>query len=149
MRTALAQLHWQDKALDKASTLLEAAVAEGSRDYEASCALGRLLIARGLPDLAMKPLTQAVERNGAHGEAREALGRALLALGRTQESLKQFEEWQLDNPGAAGAHKGFAMALFQTGKTKDAEAASGRAVSCLWPQRASRPFTRPQMISPR
>ncbi|HYO69787.1 MAG TPA: tetratricopeptide repeat protein, partial [Archangium sp.] len=121
----------QDKALDKASTLLEAAVAEGSGDYEASCALGRLLIARGLPDLAMKPLTQAVERNGAHGEAREALGRALLALGRTAEALKQFEEWQLDNPGAAGAHKGFAMALFQTGKMKDAEAASGRAVKLV------------------
>jgi tetratricopeptide (TPR) repeat protein len=131
VRTALGMLHWQDKALDKASTLLEAAVAEGSRDYEASCALGRLLIARGLPDLAMKPLTQAVERNGAHGEAREALGRALLALGRTPEALKQFEEWQLDNPGAAGAHKGFAMALFQTGKTKDAESASGRAVKLV------------------
>ncbi|MFY0565212.1 tetratricopeptide repeat protein [Archangium lansingense] len=131
VRTALAQLHWQDKALDKASTLLEAAVADGSRDYEASCALGRLLIARGLPDLAMKPLTQAVERNGAHGEAREALGRALLSLGRIQESLKQFEEWQLDNPGAAAAHKGFAMALFQAGKTKDAEAASGRAVKLV------------------
>ncbi len=131
VRTALGQLHWQDKALDKASTLLEAAVAEGTRDYEASCALGRLLIARGLPDLAMKPLTQAVERNGSHGEAREALGRALLALGRTTEALKQFEEWQLDNPGAAGAHKGFAMALYQTGKMKDAEAASGRAVKLV------------------
>jgi len=131
VRTALGQLHWQDKALDKASTLLEAAVAEGTRDYEASCALGRLLIARGLPDLAMKPLTQAVERNGAHGEAREALGRALLALGRIPEALKQFEEWQLDNPGAAGAHKGFAMALYQTGKTKDAEAAAGRAVKLV------------------
>ncbi|WP_375771758.1 tetratricopeptide repeat protein [Archangium gephyra] len=131
VRTALGQLHWQDKSLDKASTLLEAAVAEGKRDYEASCALGRLLIARGLPDLAMKPLTQAVERNGSHGEAREALGRALLALGRTPEALKQFEEWQLDNPGAAGAHKGFAMALYYTGKTKDAEAASGRAVKLV------------------
>jgi tetratricopeptide (TPR) repeat protein len=131
VRTALGLLHWQDKALDKASTLLESAVAEGGRDYEASCALGRLLIARGLPDLAMKPLTQAVERNGAHGEAREALGRALLALGRTPEALKQFEEWQLDNPGAAGAHKGFAMALYQTGKTKDAEAAAGRAVKLV------------------
>ncbi|WPB74545.1 tetratricopeptide repeat protein [Archangium violaceum] len=131
VRTALGLLHWQDKALDKAGGVLEAAVAEGSRDYEASCALGRLLIARGLPDLAMKPLTQAVERNGAHGEAREALGRALLALGRIPEALKQFEEWQLDNPGAAGAHKGFAMALFQTGKTKDAEAASGRAVKLV------------------
>ncbi|HYO58304.1 tetratricopeptide repeat protein [Archangium sp.] len=131
VRTALGLLHWQDKVLDKASTLLEAAVAEETRDYEAPCALGRLLIARGLPDLAMKPLTQAVERNGSHGEAREALGRALLALGRTQEALKQFEEWQLDNPGAAAAHKGFAMALYYAGKTKEAEAASGRAVKLV------------------
>jgi len=131
VRTALGLLHWREKAEDKASTLLEAAVAEGTRGYEAPCALGRLLIARGLPDLAMKPLTQAVERNGSHGEAREALGRALLALGRTQEALKQFEEWQLDNPGAAGAHKGFAMALYYTGKMKEAEAAAGRAVKLV------------------
>ncbi len=128
VRTALALMHWQDKALDKALTLLEAAVAEDARHYEAACALGRLLISRGLPDRAVKPLTQAVELNGTHGEAREALGRALLALGRTEEARKQFEEWQLDNPNAAGAHKGFAMALFQSGRMKDAEAASGRAV---------------------
>ena len=44
----------------KAGILLEAAVAEDKRHYEASCALGRLLIARGLPDLAMKPLTQLI-----------------------------------------------------------------------------------------
>lgn len=131
VRTALAMLAWQDKALDKAATLLEAAVAEDARDYEAPCALGRLLIARGLPDLAMKPLTQAVERNGSHGEAREALGRALLALGRTKESLKQFEDWQLDNPGAPAAHKGFAMALFREGRMKEAEAASARAVKLV------------------
>ncbi|WP_306818311.1 tetratricopeptide repeat protein [Archangium lipolyticum] len=131
VRTALGQMYLQDKALDKASTLFEAAVAEDARDYEAPCALGRLLISRGLPDLAMKPLTQAVERNAAHGEAREALGRALLSLGRTNESLKQFEEWQLDNPGAATAHKGFAMALYHAGRLKDAEAASGRAVKLV------------------
>jgi tetratricopeptide (TPR) repeat protein len=131
VRTALGQLHWQDKALDKAGSLFETAVTESSRDYEASCALGRLLISRGLPDLAMKPLTQAVERNAAHGEAREALGRALLALGRTPEALKQFEEWQLDNPGAATAHKGFALALYHAGRMKDAEAASGRAVKLV------------------
>ncbi|QRN94956.1 tetratricopeptide repeat protein [Archangium violaceum] len=131
VRTALGQMYLQDKALDKASSLFEAAVAEDARDYEAPCALGRLLISRGLPDLAMKPLTQAVERNAAHGEAREALGRALLALGRTNEALKQFEEWQLDNPGAATAHKGFAMALYHAGRMKDAEAASGRAVKLV------------------
>ncbi|QRK08487.1 tetratricopeptide repeat protein [Archangium violaceum] len=131
VRTALGLLHWQDKSLDKASSLLEAAVAEDPRDFEAPCALGRLLISRGLPDLAMKPLTQAVERNGSHGEAREALGRALLALGRTKEALKQFEEWQLDNPGAPSAHKGFALALFHEGRTKEAEAASERAVKLI------------------
>jgi tetratricopeptide (TPR) repeat protein len=128
VRTALALMHWQDKAADKASTLLEAAVAEDARHYEASCALGRLLGSRGQPDLAMKPLTQAVALNGSHGEAREALGRALLALGRTEEARRQFEEWQLDNPSAAAAHKGFAMALFQLGRMKEAEAAAGRAV---------------------
>jgi cellulose synthase operon protein C len=128
VRTALALMHWQDKALDKAGELLETAVAEDSRGYEASCALGRLLLLRGLPDLAMKPLTQAVERNSSHGEAREALGRALLALGRTSDALRQFEEWQLDNPSAAAAHKGFALALYQSGRMKEAEAASARAV---------------------
>ncbi|WNG49591.1 tetratricopeptide repeat protein [Archangium minus] len=131
VRTALGLLHWQDKSLDKASSLLEAAVAEDPRDYEAPCALGRLLISRGLPDLAMKPLTQAVERNSSHGEAREALGRALLALGRTKDALKQFEEWQLDNPGTPSAHKGFALALFHEGRTKEAEAASARAVKLV------------------
>ncbi|HSP79569.1 MAG TPA: tetratricopeptide repeat protein, partial [Myxococcaceae bacterium] len=128
VRAALGLLHLQEKALDKASTLLEEAVSEGSRDYEAPCALGRLLVSRGLPDLALEPLKQAVERNGSHGEAREALGRALLALGRTDEALKQFEAWQLDNPGAAAAHKGFSLALYQAGRVKDAEEASGRAV---------------------
>ncbi|MGZ3458857.1 MAG: tetratricopeptide repeat protein, partial [Archangium sp.] len=131
VRTALGLMHWQDKSLDKASALLEAAVAEDAQGYEAPCALGRLLISRGLPDLAMKPLKQAVERNGSHGEAREALARALLALGRTNEALKQFEEWQLDNPGAAAAHKGFALALYHAGKWKEAEAASARAVKLV------------------
>jgi tetratricopeptide (TPR) repeat protein len=128
VRTALAQLDWQDKALDKAATALQTAAGEESRGYEASCALGRLLLSRGQPEQAVKSLTRAVERNGSHGEAREALGRALLALGRTQESLKQFEEWQLDNPGTPAAQKGFALALFHAGRLKDAEAVSGRAV---------------------
>lgn len=128
LRTALALMHWQDKSLDKAASLLEAAVAEDSRGHEAPCALGRLLMQRGLPDQALKPLTQAVDRNGTHGEAVEALGKALLALGRTPEALQKFEAWQQDNPGAAGAHKGFALALYQSGRMKEAEAASARAV---------------------
>ncbi|AGC43562.1 hypothetical protein MYSTI_02240 [Myxococcus stipitatus DSM 14675] len=126
MRLALGQLYWRERALDKAQAQFEEAQ-KSPRDYEASCSLGRLLLSRGLPDMALKPLMQAVERNGAHGEARDALGRTLLALGRTPEALKQFEAWQLDNPGSAGAQKGFALALFQSGRRKEAEGAVGRA----------------------
>ncbi|QSQ17375.1 tetratricopeptide repeat protein [Myxococcus landrumensis] len=126
MRVALGQLYWRERALDKAQAQFEEAQ-KSPRDYEASCSLGRLLLSRGLPDMALKPLTQAVERNGAHGEARDALGRTLLALGRTPEALKQFEAWQLDNPGSAAAQKGFALALFQSGRRKEAEGAVGRA----------------------
>ncbi|MCY1033173.1 tetratricopeptide repeat protein [Corallococcus sp. BB11-1] len=127
LRVALGQVYWRERALDKAQAQFDEALKD-PRDYEGACSLGRLLLARGLPDMALKPLTQAVERNGAHGEARDALGRALLALGRTPEALKQFEAWQLDNPGNAAAHKGFALALYQSGRRKEAEGASGRAV---------------------
>ncbi|NOK21451.1 tetratricopeptide repeat protein [Corallococcus carmarthensis] len=127
LRVALGQVYWRERALDKAQTQFDEALKD-PRDYEGACSLGRLLLSRGLPDMALKPLTQAVERNGAHGEARDALGRALLALGRTPEALKQFEAWQLDNPGNAAAHKGFALALYQSGRRKEAEGASGRAV---------------------
>ncbi|XXF79818.1 tetratricopeptide repeat protein [Myxococcaceae bacterium GXIMD 01537] len=127
VRVALGQLYWRERALDKAQAQFDEALKD-PRDYEGACALGRLLISRGLPDMAVKPLTQAVERNGAHGEARDALGRALLALGRTDEGLKQFEAWQTDNPGSGAAQKGFAFALFHAGRFKDAVAASERAV---------------------
>ncbi|MCY1016037.1 tetratricopeptide repeat protein [Pyxidicoccus sp. MSG2] len=126
MRLALGQVYWRERAFDKAQAQFEEAQKD-PRDYEASCSLGRLLLSRGLPDMALKPLTQAVERNGAHGESRDALGRTLLALGRTPEALKQFEAWQLENPGSAGAHKGFALALYHAGRRKDAEGAAGRA----------------------
>ncbi|WP_375757460.1 tetratricopeptide repeat protein [Corallococcus exercitus] len=127
LRVALGQVYWRERALDKAQAQFDEALKD-PRDYEGACSLGRLLLSRGLPDMALKPLTQAVERNGAHGEARDALGRALLALGRTPEALKQFEAWQLDNPGNAAAQKGFALALYQSGRRKEAEGASGRAV---------------------
>ncbi|MHA7629049.1 tetratricopeptide repeat protein [Corallococcus sp. M7] len=127
LRVALGQVYWRERALDKAQTQFDEAMKD-PRDYEGACSLGRLLLSRRLPDMALKPLTQAVERNGAHGEARDALGRTLLALGRTPEALKQFEAWQLDNPGSAAAHKGFALALYQSGRRKEAEGASGRAV---------------------
>jgi tetratricopeptide (TPR) repeat protein len=126
MRLALGQVYWRERAFDKAQAQFEEAQKD-PRDYEASCSLGRLLLSRGLPDMALKPLTQAVERNGAHGESRDALGRTLLALGRTPEALKQFEAWQLENPGSAGAHKGFALALYHAGRRKEAEGAAGRA----------------------
>lgn len=127
LRVALGQVYWRERALDKAQAQFDEALKD-PRDYEGACSLGRLLLARGLPDMALKPLTQAVERNGAHGESRDALGRVLLALGRTPEALKQFEAWQLDNPGNAAAQKGFALALYQSGRRKEAEGASGRAV---------------------
>lgn len=127
LRVALGQVYWRERALDKAQAQFDEALKD-PRDYEGACSLGRLLLARGLPDMALKPLTQAVARNGSHGESRDALGRALLALGRTPEALKQFEAWQLDNPGNAAAHKGFALALYQSGRRKEAEGASGRAV---------------------
>ncbi|WP_201756607.1 tetratricopeptide repeat protein [Corallococcus silvisoli] len=127
LRVALGQVYWRERALDKAQGQFDEALKD-PRDYEGACSLGRLLLSRGLPDMAVKPLTQAVERNGSHGEALDALGRALLALGRTPEALKQFEAWQLDNPGNAAAQKGFALALYQSGRRKEAEGASGRAV---------------------
>jgi tetratricopeptide (TPR) repeat protein len=126
MRLALGQVYWRERAFDKAQAWFEEAQKD-PRDYEAPCSLGRLLLSRGLPDMALKPLTQAVERNGSHGEARDALGRTLLALGRTPEALKQFEAWQLDNPGSAAAHKGFALALYHAGRRKEADGAAGRA----------------------
>ncbi|WP_179956297.1 tetratricopeptide repeat protein [Melittangium boletus] len=129
VRTALGMMHWQDKSLDKASALLETAIAEDTRNDEAAFALGQLRIAQGLPDVAVKPLTQAVERNGANGEARELLGRTLLSLGRTAEGLQQFEAWRLDSPESGAAHKGAALALLHSGRAKDAEAASARAVA--------------------
>ena len=71
----------------------------------------------GLPDLALKPLTQAVERNGFHGEARDALGRALLALGRTAGGLQAVRGVEEGQPGEPRAHKGFALALLPVGQS--------------------------------
>ena len=109
--------------------------------------LGRLLMQRGLPDQAMKPLTQAVERNGTHGEALEALGKALLAVGRTPEALQKFEAWQQDNPGAAAAHKGFALALYQSGRMKEAEAASSRGKASRFTVDGNHWLAAPSIIS--
>ncbi|HYH96987.1 tetratricopeptide repeat protein [Hyalangium sp.] len=119
LRVALGLVYWELGAMDKARTELEEAMKD-PRDYEAACGLGRLLLARGLPDLALQPLTRAVERNGFHGEAREALGRALLALGRTEEGLKQFTAWKDENPESLDAQKGYIQALLRSGKPQQA-----------------------------
>jgi tetratricopeptide (TPR) repeat protein len=127
LQVALGRVHWRLRSLDKAQTSFEEAMKD-PRDYEAPCAMGRLLLSRGVPDLALKPLTLAVERNGFHGEARDALGRALLALGRTEEGFKQFETWKNDNPESAEALKGFALALFHSGRHKEAQEVVNKVV---------------------
>jgi cellulose synthase operon protein C len=128
VRLALGLLHWQDKSLDKASGLLETAVAEDPRNDAAALALGQLRLAQGLPDMALQPLSQAIERNGSNTEARETLGRTLLNLGRADEAQRQFEAWRTEDPGAGAAHKGLALVLLHAGKPKDAEAAAAQAV---------------------
>ncbi|HEX8699376.1 MAG TPA: tetratricopeptide repeat protein, partial [Myxococcaceae bacterium] len=127
LQVALGRVYWRLAAPEKARSQFEKAMKD-SRDYEAPCALGRLVLSRGLPDMALQPLTQAVERNGFHGEARDALGRALLALGRTEEGLKHFEAWKAANPDSAEANKGLALALFHAGKRTEAAEAATRAV---------------------
>ncbi|MFP2934077.1 tetratricopeptide repeat protein, partial [Pyxidicoccus sp. 3LG] len=52
MRLALGQVYWRERAFDKAQNQFEEAQKD-PRDYEASCSLGRLLLARGLPDMAL------------------------------------------------------------------------------------------------
>jgi tetratricopeptide (TPR) repeat protein len=127
LQVALGRVYWRLSAPEKARAQFEKAMKD-PRDYEAPCALGRLVLSRGLPDMALQPLTQAVERNGFHGEARDGLGRALLALGRTDEGLKHFEAWKAANPDSAEAQKGLALALFHAGKRPEAAEAAGRAV---------------------
>ena len=126
LQVALGRVYWRLASPEKARTQFEKAM-QDPRDYEAPCALGRLVLSRGLPDMALQPLTQAVERNGFHGEARDALGRALLALGRTEEGLKHFEAWKAANDNAE-ANKGLALALFHAGKRPEAAEAAARAV---------------------
>jgi tetratricopeptide (TPR) repeat protein len=127
VRLALGQVYWQRGVLDKAKAQFEEAAKE-PQDFEGSCSLGRLLVALGLPDMAIEPLAKAVARNGSHGEGRHALGRAYLAQGKVAEGQAQAEAWALDNPASAAAQRDLAFALLQAGKLKEADAASGRAV---------------------
>ncbi|WP_224368706.1 tetratricopeptide repeat protein [Hyalangium versicolor] len=119
LRLALGRVYWAQSTLDKAQDQFEQAMKD-SRDYEIPCALGRLLIARGLPDVGIKLLSQAVERNSFHGEARDALGRALLTMGRTEEGFKQFEEWKKESPDNPDMQKGYAFALLRMGQRQQA-----------------------------
>jgi tetratricopeptide (TPR) repeat protein len=125
LRVALGRVYWRMGALDKAQAEFEEAMKDG-RDYEAACAQGRLLLARGLPDLALKPLTRAVERNGFHGEARDALGRTLLALGRTDEASRHFAAWMANSPDSPEAQKGYSLALLRSGKAQQAAEVLGK-----------------------
>jgi tetratricopeptide (TPR) repeat protein len=123
VQVALARVYMQKNALDKARAQLEEA-AKDPGDYEGNALLGELLLKAGVPpEVAMEPLTRAVERNGSHGPSRHLLTRTLLALGRYQDALKQIEAWQIDNPQLEQVWRDSALVYLQTGKLKEAEAA--------------------------
>ncbi len=129
VQVALARLYMQKGALDKARTQLEEA-AKDPQDYEGNALLGELLLKAGVPpEVAMEPLTRAVERNGSHGPSRHLLTRALLALGKVPEAVKQIEAWTQDNPALEQAWRDAALVYLQAGRLKDAEAASAKVSS--------------------
>ena len=127
IQVALARIYMQRSALDKAKAELEEA-AKDPLDYEANSTLGELLLTLGLPEVALEPLTRAVERNGSALPARRMLVRTLLVLGRLPEALKSAEAGVLDNPGADETQSDYAQALYFNGKLKEADAASAKAV---------------------
>ncbi len=124
---ALGRVYMQRNELDKAKTVLEEA-AKDPTDYEGNALLGELLVSLGLTELAVEPLTRAVERNGSHGPSRHLLGRTQLDLGKIAEALKQGEAWAQDNPTSDDAQKDFAFALYHSGRGKEAEVAINKAV---------------------
>jgi tetratricopeptide (TPR) repeat protein len=124
---ALGRVYMQRNELDKAKTVLEEA-SKDPTDFEGNALLGELLVSLGLTELAVEPLTRAVERNGSHGPTRHLLGRTLLDLGKVQEALKQGEAWAQDNPTSDDALKDYAFFLFHAGRAKDAEAAILKSV---------------------
>ncbi|MFZ5441521.1 MAG: tetratricopeptide repeat protein [Myxococcota bacterium] len=126
VQVALARVYMQKGALDKARAQLEEA-AKDPQDYEGNALLGELLLKAGVPlEVAMEPLTRAVERNGSHAPSRHLLTRTLLALGRYQDALKQLEAWSADNPGLELVWRDAALVYLQTGKLKEAEAAANK-----------------------
>ncbi|MDP2272722.1 MAG: tetratricopeptide repeat protein [Archangium sp.] len=126
VQVALARVYMQKGALDKARTQLEEA-AKDPQDYEGNALLGELLLKAGVPpEVAMEPLTRAVERNGSHGPSRHLLTRTLLALGKVPEAVKQIEAWTQDNPALEQAWRDAALVYLQAGRLKEAEAASAK-----------------------
>ena len=126
VQVALARVYMQKGALDKARTQLEEA-AKDPLDYEGNALLGELLLKAGVPpEVAMEPLTRAVERNGSHAPSRHLLTRTLLALGKLNEALKQIDAWTQDNPALELVWRDAALVYFQAGKLKEAEAASAK-----------------------
>jgi tetratricopeptide (TPR) repeat protein len=121
VRVALGKVYWDRGALDKARAQFEEAAKEPS-DYEGGCSLGRLLLHLGLPDVAVKPLSTAVEHNSSHEEARHALGAAYIQLGKPEDALKVFQAGVDDSPSSPGAERDLAWGLWALGRAKDAEA---------------------------
>ncbi len=126
VQVALARVHMQRNELDKAKAALEEA-SKDPNDYEANALLGELLVSLGLSELAVDPLTKAVERNGSHGPSRHLLGRVHLDLGHVDQALKQAEAWVNDNPASDDAQRDFAFALFHNGRAREAEAPIAKA----------------------
>ncbi len=126
VQVALARLYMQKGALDKARTQLEEA-AKDPQDYEGNALLGELLLKAGVPpEVAMEPLTRAVERNGSHAPSRHLLTRTLLSLGKVTDALKQIDAWTVDNPALELAWRDAAVVYLQAGKLKEAEAAAAK-----------------------
>ena len=124
---ALGKVYWQKGMLDRARAQFEGA-SKDPRDYEGSCALGRLLWLSGSPERAVDPLTLSVQHNQSHGESRHALSRVYVALARPADGLAQAEAWANENPASATAQKDAAFAYLQLGKWKEADAALARAL---------------------
>jgi tetratricopeptide (TPR) repeat protein len=124
---ALGRVYMQRNELDKAKTVLEEA-AKDPQDYEGNALLGELLVSLGLTELAVEPLSRAVERNGSHGPSRHLLGRTLLDLGKIPEALKQGEAWAQDNPTSDDAEKDYAFYLLLSGRAKEAEAVINKSL---------------------
>jgi tetratricopeptide (TPR) repeat protein len=147
VQVALARVYMQKGSLDKARGMLEEA-AKDPADYEGNALLGELLLKAGVPlEVAMEPLTRAVERNGSHAPSRHHLTRTLLALGKIPEAVKQIEAWTADNPGLELAWRDAALVYFQAGRHKDAEAAMAKVPQSVddievWRTRAGILFAR-------